>query len=165
MIHKILLIGALSLLCIRAGSAAPTLQDHSPRLHDYLGGRSGVSLSLLDPSRMTVSHNIQMGYSSFSGGSMMQSLYATTIGYRLSDPLSLSITLGLTNNRFSAGGSPTTFNSLVGGARLDYNPTQDIHLRLQFSRAPGFYQSYWHEDPLGYSSGFGAFEFGASQTR
>jgi len=147
-------LGLATLLFAATTFAAPTKRDYSPKLKDYLGGRSASSLGLLDPSRMTVSHNVQMGYSSFGGGSLMSSLYATTIGYRISNPLTMSVTMGLSGNRLNMGGAPTTFNSIVGGARLDYRPTKDLHMSLEFAHLPGMYQSAWRNDPLGFSSGF-----------
>jgi len=147
---------ALALLATAvAAFSAPTLKDHSPRLGDYLGGKSNISLGLLDRSRMTINHTVQMGFSSFGGGSMMQSLYATTVGYRVSDPLSLSFTLGMTGNRINAGGVPTTFNSVVGGARLDYRPTKDLFLRLEFSRGPAYSPRDLFGERLGFASGLG----------
>jgi len=143
-----------AILLASTAMSAPTKKDYSPKLNDYIGGRSISSFGLLDPSRMTVNHSVQMGYSSFGGGSLMQSLYATSIGYRISDPLKMTVTLGLSGNRLNIGGTPTTFNSLIGGARLDYRPTKDFHLMLEFSRTPGLYQSNWRNDPYGFSTGF-----------
>lgn len=85
----------------------------------------------------------------------MQSLYATNIGYRLSDPLTLTFTLGLAGGRYNFGGVPATYNSFIGGARLDYSPSKDVHLRLQFDRVPGLLHSYRRDDYPGFSTGVG----------
>ncbi len=67
----------------------------------------------------------------------MQSMYATRIGYQLSDPLKLTFLLGVQNSRFNSPQlQPMDFNSLLGGARLDYNPTDNFHLRVEFQNSP-----------------------------
>jgi len=111
---------------------------------DWLKGRSSPTRTLgLDPLRLSVNHTISMGYSSFSGGSLMQSLYATNIAYKLSNPLTLSIMLGAQNNLLNFSGEPLNYNLLIGGFALDYRPSKDILFRMEFSRNPN---RIWNED-------------------
>lgn len=145
---------AAILLTAAWATAAPTMRGNGLNFRDYLGGSSrGSSLGLIDPSRLSFSHNVQMGFSSFSGGSMMQSLYASTARYRVSDPLSLSFTLGMVGTRLNAGGAPNTFQSLIGGAALDYHPTKNVLFRLEFARSPGLYRPYSRDWSAPWSGG------------
>ncbi len=120
--------------------------------------RETISRSLgLDPTRFSINHTVSMGFSSQGGSSLMQSLYATNISYKLSNPLTLSIMLGAQNSRFNYGGEPVSYNDLIGGFTLDYRPSRDIFFRLAFYRNPN---RMWNEDiyspqrvwPYGYES-------------
>jgi hypothetical protein len=136
-----LLVLVMTIVLVGAVVAAPTYQDSRPGLNDYLSGKSRSMLGLLDPSRMTIQHDIQMGVSFGGGSSLMQSLYASRIGYRLSDPLTLTFTIGMANTRFGYGPTYYNTNSLLGGAALDYRPTKDIFFHLEFMHGPGLYPS------------------------
>jgi hypothetical protein len=153
--RKLQYISAISAILVFACTvfAAPTYGDGSPSLRDYISGRTMPTLGILDPSKMTISHNIQMGFASFGGGSMMQSLYATTVGYQLSNPLTLNVTMGLAGTRYNFGGAPMTYNSLIGGATLDYRPSKDVFFRLSFNHGPGLYQSSYYDNQAGFSAG------------
>jgi hypothetical protein len=135
------LIALILTTCLAVTAMAVTpFGGIAPSFRDYLGGLKGnAGLGLIDPSKVSFDHSVQFGVSGWGNGSMMQSLYTSTARYRLSDPLSLNVTMGLMGTRFSGAGAVTTFQDLVGGAALDYSPSKNFHMRLEISRSPGYY--------------------------
>ena len=122
----------------------------------YLRSGSGNGLGLnfqpmglLDPSRMTFNHSYSMAYMTSGGQSAMRGLFMETIGYRLSNPLSLTLNLGYLHQPYSSLGPDglTQGGTFVGGAALDWRPSQNMFLRLEVGRYPagspfGYYP-YW----------------------
>ncbi len=138
--QKFLIVLLGSLLVAGLVSATPRLGSNSPSFREYLGGNiRGASLGLIDPSRITFDHSLQMGVMGFSGGSLMQSLYSTTGHYRISDPVSFSFTLGMMGTRYNGSGAPALNNDFIGGIALDYRPTNNMHFRIEVARAPSYY--------------------------
>ncbi len=127
------------LISFSAVEAAPTMQKKQLGFKDWLGSRPKSTFNLLDPSRLTIQHNLSFGISSGSGGSIMQNLYATKLGYKLSDPVTLTFLLGFQNSQFSGNRAlPGDFNSFFGGFALDYRPRRDIHLHFEMLQSPGY---------------------------
>ena len=136
--QKIFCILCLVLIVGSSLIAAPTLKKDQFGFKDWYGGSGRSSFGLLDPSRLTVNHNVSFGFASGGGQSVMQSLYATRFAYKLSDPLTLSVLLGVQNNQF-AGNIPSqgSSNSILGGFAIDYRPRKDIYIRLEMLKSPG----------------------------
>ncbi|MFC2150007.1 hypothetical protein ACFLQV_00740 [Calditrichota bacterium] len=137
MLKKTLTYIAIIALTSQVGYAMPSRDSNQPGFTDYM--RSGSnSFSLLDPSKLTFNHNVSFGFSSGYGNSLMQSMYATQIGYQLSDPVKLTFLLGMQNNQLNPGsGQPMEFNNLLGGAALDYCPSDNFRMRFEILNAPG----------------------------
>jgi len=134
-VKRVLILGII--ICCMTANAEPTVERNQLGFRDWLGGRSGSAFNLLDRSRLTVQHNISFGISSGSGGSIARSLYATTIGYKLSDPVSLTFLLGFQNSRYSGNmGIPADYNSFIGGFAFDYRPRKDIYLHFELLQSP-----------------------------
>lgn len=128
---------AVVLLIAPIVMASPRFGSETPSFRDYIGG--GASLGLIDPSRVTFDHSIQMGFSGSGNNSLMQSLYASTAHYRVSDPVTLSFTLGMMGTRYSGSGAPAISNDFVGGVALDYRPSRNFHFRVKIVRSPQYY--------------------------
>ena len=138
------------LIVFGAVEAAPTMQKNQLGFKDWLGNRPKSTFNLLDPSRLTIQHNLSFGISSGSGGSLMQNLYTTKLGYKLSDPVTLTFLLGFQNTQFSGNQAlPGNLNSFLGGFALDYRPRRDIHLHFEMLHSPRYLylinQCYWHD--------------------
>ena len=140
--RKIFYIIGVLLLCISALTATPRMNDGKLGFRDWLiGGSSPASIGgLIDPSRLTVQHNVSFGLASGGGSSMMQSLYTTRFGYRVSDPLTLTLMLGVMNNQFKGCANvPASYSNFLGGVALDYRPRHDISIHFEVLRAPGLF--------------------------
>jgi len=120
---------------------------------EYL--RSGPQLELhrfrglLDPSRMTMSHSVSMGYANLGGTSVTRGLYMNRLNYQISRPLSITTHLGY---QFQPSG-PAEWNpsntgqDFVGGADLNWKPSRNSLLRLSVYR--NMYPEYCY-DPYGF---------------
>ncbi|MCF7811210.1 hypothetical protein K9N50_09525 [bacterium] len=138
--YRRILIIALLAVSFFAANATPTYNDNSLGFKDWLGNSGMSTDGLIDPSRLTVQHNVSFGFATGNGQSLTQSLYTATFGYRLSDPLTLSFLMGYQDSRL-AGQSiyPNNFNSMIGGVALDWRPTHNFQMRIELIQAPGLY--------------------------
>ena len=146
--------------------AVPTLalagaNDEGLGVSNYL--RSGrlnplglKSLGFLDPSRMTFGTSYSMSYATSGSRGLMQGLFMETIGYHLSNPLSLTFNLGFQHTPYSSFGPDGLTRSarFVGGAALDWRPAQNMFLRFEIANYPSYYgmsdyQPYWRPYPYG----------------
>lgn len=140
MMRKLLLTVAVLAITVAIATAAPRFGSGSPSFSDYLGKAThSASLGLIDPSRVTFDHSVQMGVMSFGGGSLMQSLYSSTAHYRISDPVSLSLTLGMMGTKYNGSSAPAMSSDFIGGVSLDYRPSNNMHFRVEIARGPANY--------------------------
>ncbi|MFH1009890.1 MAG: hypothetical protein V1784_01485 [bacterium] len=132
---------SLCLLLVLAMSCALFAQFRQEQNQDdvgsYLHSRRSLGIplnavSLLDPSRMHMSHSMQMGY--FSSGSQSGSygMYLNSMTYEISKPLSVRTHLGF---QFQPHGpaewNPANYgNQFVGGAELNWQPARNFYFHL-----------------------------------
>ena len=156
---------AMMLLMVASGSFAQ-FRNATPQgdTESYLRGyqSSGISglRSLLDPSRMRMSHSFSMGYMSSGGTSASRGMYMNRLDYQVSNKLSATTYLGY---QFQPSGPQewnpaTNGNSFVGGADLNYSPTRNSLFRLSVYKNMAPDRGY---GPLGLS-GYGYAPYGAS---
>lgn len=115
-------------------------------ISEYLRAGSGYGLGLkplgfLDPSRMTFSHSYTMSYLSAGSEGVMRGLFMETIGYRLSDPVSLTLNLGYLHQPYSTYGPEGISKSgaFVGGAALTWRPRDNMFLHFEVANYPSSY--------------------------
>ncbi|MBT3233019.1 MAG: hypothetical protein HN356_09400 [Calditrichaeota bacterium] len=135
---KILITLTLVLACIVSAYAKPTYEDNRPSVKDWIGGKlpNSASLGLIDPSKLTVNHAASFGFSGSGDQSLMQSLYATRLTYKFSNPLTVNLILGVQNSKFNNVPGINSENALLGGISLDYRPSKKLHIRLEFQQSP-----------------------------
>jgi hypothetical protein len=137
--------------------------DEVSSVNSYLrsGGNSSLGLKsfgFLDPSRMNFQTSYSMSYATGGGQGLMQGLFMETVGYRLSNPVSLTFNLGFQHTPYSSFGPDGLTKSarFVGGAALDWRPTQNMFLHLEVASYPSYgayqYNPYWN--PFPYSAPF-----------
>lgn len=131
---KLFLLSISLLIIVGLTTAAPTIIDQRPTVKDWIGGMGNRSSGLIDPSRLTINHGMSFGASFGGGNSLMSGLYQTNLLYRLSNPLTLSLSLGLQNLKY--GNSPIAQNSILAGFRLDYQPNKNFLFRIQMQQMP-----------------------------
>ncbi len=131
---KQILVTIVLLIATGVAAAAPTINDRRPSVGDWLGGMGSTSVGLIDPSKLTINHGMSFGASFGGGNSLMSGLYQTNLMYRLSNPLTFSLSLGLQNLRY--GNSPTAQNSVIAGFGIDYKPTKNFQIMLRMQQVP-----------------------------
>jgi hypothetical protein len=83
--------------------------------------QSVLGFNLLDPSKMSMSHQFMSTYSSGGGG--MSSLYFNTITYQISDPLTLKLHLGYAFQPMTPrNGAYAQSSQVIPGFEMDYRP-------------------------------------------
>lgn len=138
---KCLIVAVIVILCVSLVDAAPTRQNDEQGFRDWLGGRQKqVSFQLFDPSRLTINHSVSFGGSFGNDASLMQSIYMTRIGYQLSDPLTMTLLLGLQNSQIGGSAPDMSLTSPIGGFMLDYKPMKNMYFHLSIIRAPQQYR-------------------------
>ena len=98
------------------------------------------TLGLFDRSRMTFSHSITSSYTAFGGEGVMRNLFMETIGYRISEPLTLTLNLGFLNQPYSTYQQSDFFESgaFIGSASLTWRPKDNMFLRVEFGNLPKY---------------------------
>ena len=112
---------------------------------------------LLDPSRVTMHHQMGMSYSSFGGTGYSQGYYLNTMSYRFNAPVLLNLHMGVTNNPFVQNNSPGSEGfgpalgdaEFFGGADLNWKPAKNVFVQFSFYQVPG---SFYYLNPLSYTN-------------
>lgn len=96
--------------------------------------------SLIDPSRISMHHMYSFTYFTGSGKDGTLGIYTNTMNYRLSDPLSLNINLGLAHQPFGPehGMIGTDKAKFMHGAELVYKPNSKFQLNVGYNNTPHF---------------------------
>lgn len=135
---------SIILLLIPALSFSQLKKDvNKPNISNTLqtGNMNNSVLGFLDPSKLTMSHNFSMSFSTFGGHGMMLNTYVNTLNYQFNDKLFLTTNLGIMNSPVNSlpGNSYLNENHIFGGAELRYLPTKNTRISLSFESVPYFY--------------------------
>src|SRR5262245_64266190 len=90
-------------------------------------------------------HSYSLSYMSVGGQGFSQGLYLNTMSYRFADPLQLSLQWVIMNQPLSSLGVPSMYQSgfFLSGANLEYKPSKNMSLGIQFNSYPaGYYNPY-----------------------
>ena len=110
------------------------------------------SLSLLDPSRVKINNSYSFSY--FSGGNTSGSfgIYTTTLKYRVSNPLSIALSLNYLHQPLSVFGRDDLRikNSIMPNFQLYYRPNNNFSFMINVLTFPPPYswgnENMWIED-------------------
>jgi hypothetical protein len=120
--------------------------------NQYLG------FSLIDPSRLTMSHSVSMSYFSTGGRGLSQTMYLNTLQYQIASPLKMTLQWGIQNyphNSFSQNNPAFQNGFFISGAELKYQPSDKFEMRFQYRSMPGLNNPNYRRDRFGIS-GFGS---------
>jgi hypothetical protein len=112
------------------------------------------SPAFFDMNRLSVTHTFSTSFSSSASGSVLHNEYTAGFRYRISEPLSLRLDLGMSYVPYSDadhvndGSSSVYFKS----ASLDYRPNESFRMRIDVNRVgyedgilrPGFFQDQFN---------------------
>jgi hypothetical protein len=120
--------------------------------NDLLGVKSETkNWSLLDPQRLKLHHSYTFSYFSNSKYSGSMGVYTTTLGYQLSDPLSLTLSLNYLHQPLSVFGKDDTRlkSDILPNFQLHYNPGNSFSLWINVVTLPSSYgwgyEDLWRE--------------------
>jgi hypothetical protein len=157
------ILGAVSLVLVLAALPAHAQAPQSPgtwngssstwSAPDLSSPRGGLlPVSLFDPSRLSIHNSLEFGYStggqSFGLANGSAGLFTSSLGYRLSRTMGLAVDVGAhMNPAFDRSG--TSRGVFLEGAKLDWHPSQNSLLRIE-------YRDY--RSPLQNPYGFGNYD-------
>lgn len=109
-----------------------------------------LSLIGLDPSKFSMHHSYSFTVGSIGGETYNQGLYLNTMRYRFADPLSMYLQVGFQHQPFANQASRFNQgnNVFVSGAGVQYEPSDNFKVQLEFSQRPvGLYASPYYQSP------------------
>ncbi len=135
------LVGMVAAL---AGTAMAQTDNSVSQPGTLLDNPIKTSFSLLDPSRLKISHAYSFSY--FSGGATNGSvgMYRSMIQYQLARPLTLRVGLTYAHNPLTAFGGESgglVREGLYPSFRLEYRPSSNFYLGIGYEHVP--YGSYY----------------------
>jgi len=106
---------------------------------DYLGLKpADKPFAFIDVSKLHWNHSYSMTFFSGSGNSGQVGMYTSSLLYEISPSLLLNVKLGVAHNPGSFfDRNVKTDATLLPGMRLDYQPSQNLHITIGFDTYPG----------------------------
>lgn len=116
---------------------------------------SSLLLGFINPDNLKINHSISMSYTAFGNQGIALGVYTGSLMYKFSDNFDLQIDASLVNTPYSSFGQEhaNQINGIyLSKAQLNYRPSEDMHITIQFNRIPyGYYRSYYRTSPFGVS--------------
>jgi len=105
------------------------------------------SFSLLDPSRLKMSHSYTLSYYSSKEGSGNAGLYLNTLQYRVSEPLTLTMNLGYLHSPVFWQRSHSSLNNqrILSDFQLEYKKSS-FYFLLKIGNLPKGHNPYYLSD-------------------
>lgn len=132
------LVALLATQLCRAQFSGTFPSAASPGSFPALGPGSAQPV-LTDPKRMQMSQSVTFSAMSGGGGSMTQSLVQNRIDYRLWDPLTLHLDLGILTPLQASGSAAQGLQKgayLVPDIGLEYRPSESVLFALRYVSVP-----------------------------
>jgi hypothetical protein len=133
----------------------PTVTESIIRSDD-----GGLLFGWFNPSKLSFHNSYSLSYTTTGGKGFSLGSLTSSIGYQISDPLSLQFDVSLMHSPYSDFGNQ--FSKNVSGiyltrAALNYRPSKSTLLQIQFSQLPSL---YWlnNYNRFGFMSGFNSIE-------
>ena len=159
--RKMKVIAALLMVALLPALASAQLKDSEKTIpfsqlltHGLSAPRGLIGMIGLNPDRFSMQHSYSLSYLSMGGHGYSQGVYLNTMSYRFADPLQVSLQWGIMNQPLSSMGVPAMYQSgfFLSGANLEYKPSKNVSLGVQFNSYPG---GYYYP----YRPGYSAFDY------
>lgn len=95
-----------------------------------------INSGLINFSSLEISHSLSYGVSSSSLGTASGGLWVTQLGYRIAEPLRISMDIGATINTMGGGPVLSQKNIYLKGFNLDYQPGKNFQLHISYQNIP-----------------------------
>jgi len=106
---------------------------------------SSFLLGFLNSKNLQMSHSFSMSYSSFGNQGIALGVYTNSLFYKFNEKLNFVLQTSIVNSPYSTFGRGVS-NSLNGiyirNAQLNYRPTKNTFISIQFSNDPTRYLDY-----------------------
>jgi hypothetical protein len=138
---------AIFILTLAAAVTAQRSGDF-PKSSDYVAKNS--SLSLLDPSRLHMSHSYSLMYTSSRAGSYSLGMYLNSIEYQVSDPLKIRIDVAYLHQPgalIGARNNSVIDGRILPGISINWQPTKNMFFHIGYRQVPVTYR-YSNSNPL-----------------
>ncbi|MFC2133230.1 hypothetical protein ACFLTH_01315 [Bacteroidota bacterium] len=116
---------------------------------------SSLLLGFINPDNLQINHSMSMSYTSFGNQGIALGVYTGSLMYKFNDKLDLQIDASVVNTPYSSYGQEHAdhINGVyLSRAQLNYRPSEDMHITIQFNRIPyGYYRPYYRISPFGSS--------------
>lgn len=112
---------------------------------------SNLFLGFFNPDNFLMRHSYSLSYYSVGGKGIALGVYTNSMLYQISNPLTLRVDWSLAYSPYSSFGKEfqNDFSGLfLNRAELDYKPSKDFRINLQFRQVPGGYYSPYYSNPL-----------------
>lgn len=102
----------------------------------------------IDPSNFSMNHTFSMSYSAFAGQGVAMGVYTNSMRYDFNSNLNVEVDASIVNSPYNTLGDGFT-NSINGlylsRAAINYKPTENTAISVQFRQGPGaYYNSYYY---------------------
>lgn len=99
----------------------------------------GSLFSLVDLSKFSMNHSFGMSYSAFGNHGMALGVYTNHLAYEFNEKLNIELDASFVNSPYNTFGD--SFSKSINGvyidnARINYRPSEDFNISLQFSNSP-----------------------------
>jgi hypothetical protein len=96
----------------------------------------------LNPNRFSMQQSYSLSYMSLSGHGFSNGVYLNTMSYQLADPLLVSFQWGMMNQPLGSFGVPSLYQNgfFVSGASVEYKPSRNLSIGVQFNHNP---RGFW----------------------
>jgi len=98
--------------------------------------------SLLDLSRLEMSHSYSISYFSMGGRGMTIGMYVNSIRYQISNPLTLNLSLAWVhqpgNFLLRDRGTATDYGRILPSFSLEYRPSDNFFLEIGYHSIPAY---------------------------
>jgi len=105
----------------------------------YRSSGNNNILGFFNPDNLEMRHSVSVSYGSFGDEGLGMSMYTNSLRYRISEPLSIRADISMMFSPF--GSASSLFKQDLSGiflkrASVDYRPSKDTHISLQFRNDP-----------------------------
>jgi hypothetical protein len=130
-------------------------EPRTPSVTEGMTQQQGSGTGFFDLDRLEMRHSVSMTYGMTGDHGLGTSMYVNSLRYRISEPLSVRADVGMMLSTFGSAAGYMR-NDLSGiflkRASVDYAPSKDFRLSLQFRNEPYLsrYSGWNHGSGFGY---------------
>lgn len=112
----------------------------APSISESLVKPTDAWLDLFDVNKLSMRHSYSLMYTSVAGKGLSVGMYTNSLMYKFSDMLDLQADVSVMHSPYSSFGNQSDLSGIfLNRAELNYRPTENMWLQLQFRQVPPMY--------------------------